>query len=202
VTTLDIFINSLIEYRDKDLKMISIERVLWISDDLDTVIVIRIDEKEKSPLPQFKKYHEIIEILTTPFALMLDVDPYADLNSPNEGFLDKHKHIRDAKWDLIKEHVEYEPYIYDLQRLEEIVREIKNKTGKKSKRIYSVLREYWMGGKTNWASATKNSISSASSKLTIVFQYTLVLSMATWVHLCCLIQSINCNRNIVLVENV
>ncbi|WML42000.1 DDE-type integrase/transposase/recombinase [Neobacillus sp. OS1-2] len=145
---MNIFVNSIIEYRDKDLRMISIERVLWISDDLETAVVIRIDGKEKSPLPQFKRYHEIIEILTTPFAFKLEVDPYTDLNSPNEEYLDKHKYIRDEKWNLIKDYVDYEPYIYDIPRLEEIVKEIKNKTGKKSKRIYSVLREYWIGGKT------------------------------------------------------
>ncbi|WP_057767786.1 Mu transposase C-terminal domain-containing protein [Cytobacillus praedii] len=143
-----IYINSLIEYRDEELKMISIERVLWVSEDLDIVIVIRIDEKEKSPLPQYKKYDEITEILTTPFAIKLEVDPYTDLNIPSDEYLEKHKHIRDAKWSLIEDYIEYEPYIYDTQRLEEIVREIKTKTGKKSKRIYSVLREYWMGGKT------------------------------------------------------
>jgi hypothetical protein len=145
---MDIFINSLIEYRNKELKTISIERVLWISEDLSTLIVIRIDEEEKTPSPQFKNYHEIIELLETPFAIKLEIDPYMELNSPSPEYLDNHKHIRDAKWNLIKDYVDNEPYIYDPPTLKEIINEIKNKTGKRSKRIYTVLREYWIGGKT------------------------------------------------------
>lgn len=145
---MSININSLIEYRDKGLKTISIERVLWISDDLDKIVVIRIDGEETSPLPKVKNYQEIIELLKTPYAIKLEIDPYSELNSPSEEYLTKHIHIRDTKWNLIKDYVDYEPYIYDVKRLEEIVKEIKKTTGKKSKRIYSILREYWIGGKT------------------------------------------------------
>ena len=52
------------------------------------------------------------------------------------------------------------------------------------------------------AFTTRNSIPSASSRLTIGFQNTPVLSIATWEHSCCLIQSISCNRCTVFVENV
>lgn len=37
--------------------------------------------------------------------------------------------------------------IYEPDLLKEFVAEIKKKTGERSKRIYSALREYWRGGK-------------------------------------------------------
>ncbi|KIL51780.1 Mu transposase C-terminal domain-containing protein [Jeotgalibacillus campisalis] len=145
---MQIYINTIIEHRDKELKMISIERVLWISKNLDTVVVISIDQKEKYPFPQFKKYSAIIELLTTPFSVKLDIDPYTNMNNPSREYLEKYKKIRDEKWDLIKDYVEMEPYIYEEKNLIELVKEIRRETGKRSKRIYSILREYWIGGKT------------------------------------------------------
>ncbi|MCA1321981.1 transposase family protein [Bacillus tianshenii] len=145
---MDIYVNTLIEYRDEDLQTKSIERILWISDDREIAVVFRIDDKVKTPLPEVKQYKGITESLETPYALLLKIDPYSEYNTPAIEYLEKHKKIRDDKWDLIAKYVDYEPYIYDEERLREIVKEIKKETGKQSKRIYGVLRQYWKGGKT------------------------------------------------------
>lgn len=144
---MSVYVNSLIKYFDSDFNTKCVERVLWISIELDQIVLIRIDQKE-SPYPEFKSYHETIQILDTPFAIILEDDPYSDLNSPSKEYLEKHQSKRDEKWEIIKNHVDYEPYIYDISNLEVIVGQIKKETGKRSKRIYTILREYWIGGKT------------------------------------------------------
>lgn len=145
---MEIYVNTIIEYRDEELKTKSLERVLWISSDLKTVVVIRIDNQDKPLFPVFKGYHEIIDLLKTPYAIKLKDDPFFELNFPGEDYLKKHKHKRDEKWKIVEKYVEYEPHIYEPQRLKEIVEQIKKETGKRSKRVYSIFREYWIGGKT------------------------------------------------------
>lgn len=142
-----IYINTLIEYKNEKLETSSIERVLWISTDLKDVVLFNIDEKEPY-LPTFKSLTVLEEELSTPYASILITDPFNELNAPDSDYLEKHKKKRDEKWEIIKGYVEREPYIFYPYLLSELVAEIKKKTGKGSKRIYQLFREYWRGGKT------------------------------------------------------
>lgn len=142
-----IYINTLIQFKDENLETISIERVLWISPDLKDIVLFNIDEKE-TYLPTFKSFNTLEEELNTPYASILISDPYTDLVAPEMVYLEKHKKKRDEKWEIIEEYVENEPYIFNPDFLSETVGEIKKKTGKSSKRIFRIFREYWRGGKT------------------------------------------------------
>ena len=140
-------LNILIEFRNNELETISIERVLWISPDLKDVVLFNID-KELPHVPTLKSTSELEEVLSTPYASILKFDPYKALNAPEQDYLEKHKKTRDIRWEIIKDYIENEPYIYDPDLLKMMISEMKIKTGKSSKRIYSILREYWRGGKT------------------------------------------------------
>lgn len=142
-----VHINTLIEFRNKELEVIAIERVLWISPNLEDVVLFNIN-KDQPYIPTLKFFSELEEELLTQYVSILTVDPYKELNAPEQDYLEKHKKIRDEKWLIIKDYVESEPYIFEPDLLKEMVAEIKRKTGKNSKRIYSILREYWRGGKT------------------------------------------------------
>lgn len=144
---MELNINTLIEFKDIELKTIGIERVLWISPDLKNVVLINID-KGKPNFPKVRQFSELMDDLSSLFAIKLSADPYKEWNSPESDYLIKHKKIRDEKWNIIKDYVDNEPYIYDPNNFKETVSNIKKKTGLRSKRIYSIFREYWLGGKT------------------------------------------------------
>lgn len=142
-----IHVNTLIEFRNNEMETIAIERVLWISPDLEDIVLFNID-KERRYLPTLKSYTELEKALDTPYVSILTFDPYKVFNAPEQNYLDKHKKIRDKRWAIIKEYVEKEPFIYEPDLLKEMVAEIKKKTGERGKIIYATLREYWRGGKT------------------------------------------------------
>lgn len=57
----DIFVNSVIELRDEEMKITTVERVLWIASDRSQIVVISISDN--SQLPEYKDYKEVGEAL-------------------------------------------------------------------------------------------------------------------------------------------
>lgn len=140
-------INTLIEFRSKEMEITSVERVLWISSNSEDVILFNIDKKLPH-VPTLISYSKLEEALATSYASIIKFDPFKALNAPELNYLEKHKKVRDAKWEIIKDYIDIEPYIYNLDYLKEMVAKMKKQSGKSSKRIYAILREYWRGGKT------------------------------------------------------
>ena len=62
----NIYVNSLIEYRDQNLNTTSIDRILWISSDKEKIVVIKVNQKDKPIYPEFKLYQEVIEAFILP----------------------------------------------------------------------------------------------------------------------------------------
>lgn len=143
----NIFVNSVIEWCDQENNLLSIERVLWVSPQTNDVVLIRIDEEQKS-LPFYRDYSEVLDALETPYVKKLNKDPLRDLLNINVEFINKHKEKRDKAWMIIKDLVELEPFIYVKEERGELIRDCKKKHGVRSKYIYKRLKQYWVGGKT------------------------------------------------------
>jgi putative transposase len=141
----EIFENSVIGRFKDDMTLLSIERVLWISPQLDTVVLIRIDEKKG--WPYWINYEDFLSDLTTPFVKKLDYDPYFHKLNPDEEISIDHLKIRDSAWEIIKEIVEEEPAIFQKEKRLGFKKIIKEKYGIRDKRLDDLLRRYWIGGK-------------------------------------------------------
>ncbi len=50
-----IHVNTLIEFRNHEMEKIAIERVLWISPDLEDIVLFNIDEEQRY-FPTIKSY--------------------------------------------------------------------------------------------------------------------------------------------------
>ncbi|MYL34959.1 DDE-type integrase/transposase/recombinase [Pontibacillus yanchengensis] len=164
-----IFINSIIEWLDQDQNRITIERVLWISPELNNVIVIKIDKGQD--LPFSRSYSEILYALNTLKARKLKVDPNNMLMEVNKEYIEIHKDKRDKAWSVIKDIVTIEPNIYLRDERGELIRECIKNHGVTKKYLYKMLKRYWVGGKVKnalmpnyWKSGGKGQAKNLSNK--------------------------------------
>lgn len=140
-----IYVNNILEWMDKDAKMVDCERVLWIDRKEDAVVTISIINKKG--LPILRILSSLEKELEDGTILKLEYDPYSSFMVPEDKLNEKEIKIRDHAWECIKEIVELEPNIYDPKERYQIIMDLCEKTGKGKKFIYKYLRYYWMGGK-------------------------------------------------------
>ncbi|MDR4888386.1 Mu transposase C-terminal domain-containing protein [Fredinandcohnia sp. QZ13] len=142
----EISVNSIIEWSDEENKHLFLERVLWISPNLEYVVVTKIGEK-KQQMPIWRTYSEIIEALETPFVRKLSKEPFIKLLFPEQEYLQKHSIERDEAWEILEPVLQLEPQIYDRNYRGELVNELIRKHGIKKKWIYKKMKQYWAFGK-------------------------------------------------------
>lgn len=131
----EISVNSIIEWSDEENKHLFLERVLWISPNLEYVVVTKIGEK-KQQMPIWRTYSEIIEALGNPFVRKLSKEPFIKLLFPEQEYLQKHSIERDEAWEILEPVLQLEPQIYDRNYRGELVNELIRKHGIKKKWIY------------------------------------------------------------------
>ncbi|MEK5490738.1 Mu transposase C-terminal domain-containing protein [Paenibacillus sp. FSL R7-0297] len=146
---MNLFINTLLDKRDAELKLVDCERVLWLDQLKDCAVTISIIRE--NALPEFKLISSLEQELVDGTMIKRESDPYARFKVPNEKLNSKEITIRDNAWNCIKEIVELEPNIYDPKERYQIIKGEIDKTkkgeGKGKKFYYKYLRYYWAGGK-------------------------------------------------------
>jgi putative transposase len=142
----EIVCNSVIEWRDEKLNISSVERILWISPDSTTVVVIDIGNMTNWPIVRF--LDELESALKEGTAKRLTVDPYSRFFNSSDDYIIKHIKTRDNAWTAIKGIVEEEPNIYDPPHRGRLVRQVCEEQGLHKKVVYDYLRRYWIRGKT------------------------------------------------------
>lgn len=142
---MQLFINTLLEKRDAESKLVDCERVLWLDQSEDCAVTISIIRK--NALPEFKRISSLEQELLEGTMIKREYDPYSRFMVPDEKLTPTEIQIRDDSWECIKDIVEMEPNIFDPKERYEIIKSESKKTGKGKKFYYKYLRYYWTGGK-------------------------------------------------------
>jgi putative transposase len=137
-----LFVNSVIEYRNECLEVIAKERVLWIAPDYSELVAINVDDEKA--WPEVKKIMDIEEQMIAGNARKL---PNGLSNDPDQDWNEKELAMRDRAWNIIKDIVEREPYVYDRSERYEMVKNACSQHKTTKKYVYKYLRNYWVGGK-------------------------------------------------------
>lgn len=140
--------NSVIGFNHEDSKDTTLKRVLWISTDKKTVVMVDITDKKKKKFPFFCKYEDINDEFDSGYCREIEIDPDLRIISPDENYLERYKEKRDKNWDIIKDIVAREPEIYIPSKRGKLIKEVFENTGKSKKVIYELLKKYWFYGKS------------------------------------------------------
>ena len=121
------------------------ERLLWT----DGVVgyFINIDHDISAAVPVLKTLSQTQQALSDGVAKVIE-DPY--LFASTEKLSEKHKLIRDQRWNVIERLVatENEPQIYDRKIRGKLIKQASIEHGLSFVAIYKYLRIYWQRGKT------------------------------------------------------
>lgn len=142
---MELFINTLLERRDSESKLVDCVRVLWLNQSEDCVITISIIKK--TGVPEFMRISSIQQELTEGSMIKRELDPYARFMVSDEVLSPKEIRLRDEAWEKIKDIVELEPEIYSPKDRYEIIKREMQRTGMGKNQYYKYLRYYWTGGK-------------------------------------------------------
>ncbi|MFL0248427.1 DNA-binding protein [Candidatus Clostridium stratigraminis] len=141
---MDIAINSVIKYISAS-EQPTLEVILWIESQSNSIITFELNNN--TSIPQIKELSHIKALLISKEIIIIDnpnINPICE-----ENITEKHKQIRDNRWNLIKDIVFCEPDIYIKSKRGKIIKDlmIKNQIHQ-HKLVYRYLRLYWSGGKT------------------------------------------------------
>lgn len=122
-------------------------RVLWVSQDKQTIVVVDATDSQKIDLPFFMSATELLNDVHDNKAKKMDYDPDERITNPTSEYLKNHQGKRDKKWEYIKEIVQLEPEIYDSKKRWQIIKDVKTKFEVKENVIYDAIKKYWFYGK-------------------------------------------------------
>lgn len=144
---MNLLVNSLLQWEIEGVGEIPlIERILYIEQNKG--IVVTIDIFSSTANPKIRQYNEIAAFIENKSIRILEVDPYASLQKPDNEIQQKHKERRDANWKLIEKIVEQdgiECYLPNISGKE--IASISLRTGKARKDIYAYRRRYFQSGR-------------------------------------------------------
>lgn len=145
---MNLYVNNLLEWQTEDglTTSVRIERILYIES--TDGIVVTIDIFSPKANPQIRHYEDLVAVIENQSVRVLEVDPYAHMQTPEDQISQKHRNKRDANWELIKEIVELDgikPYLSSV--CGKLIAEISQRTGKTRKYIYAYRRRYFQAGK-------------------------------------------------------
>lgn len=141
-----LYVNMLIDWMTENPEP-NIERVLWMN--VDGTHVVMIDIFDLKALPVLREYGEIQEAIAVNEARVLEVDPYAILQQPEDDIPIDHRLFRDKAWESIAALIE-DPSgsLFDPQTRGPLVTAAAGCADCSDKTIYKRLRRYWQGGQT------------------------------------------------------
>jgi len=145
---MELIIRDLIDYKSDGQKV----RVLWISPDLEKVVIIDIDDR--LALPVFNEYKSVIDDIQENRAeLIPSKDPHFFI--VNEASLSQaDKDCRDRRWHIVQGLIGQEPSIYSNKGRKKILAAaVKNDIASKPT-LLKYLRLYWQRGMTKRAMLT------------------------------------------------
>lgn len=140
-----LFVNLLIEW-PATTEAKQIKRVLWIAPSGDDVVTIDIADRQALPVWQLGT--DIEAALAGQQARVLEIDPYAYLCRPEDTISEKHRHRRDAAWQVIAPLVTSDVDLFIPDKRGALVAAAIQRTGRTRKTIYLYLRRYWQRGQT------------------------------------------------------
>ncbi|MEK4293027.1 Mu transposase C-terminal domain-containing protein [Paenibacillus sp. FSL R5-0914] len=138
-------VNSIIEWIG-DEEESRFERILWINQAGDQVIVYPIDEQ--NGFPKVTEAERIESAFENELAIKRTQDPFLRLDLPDITTAYKAYEKRDFYWKLIENLVADEPDIYDPKLRGIMIKEIQEKWNVQYKDVLRYLRRYWKGGMT------------------------------------------------------
>lgn len=141
VMMLDYTVSSLIEW-ESDGEISSIERILWLDDEM--VYVINVN---KNKVPFIRRLKDIEEALSDGRAGIKEDDKLIVV-SKEEDIPQKHKELRDRAWEIIRDMVDKEPYIFQSSFRRRFIRDASETYGISESWILEYLKRYWKRGKT------------------------------------------------------
>ncbi len=142
---MNLCINQVLEWLP-DNETAHIFRVLWIEQSGTDVVTIEL--LNSKALPIWHKAKEIEENIAAGIIHILQVDPYASLQRPDETISALHRSRRDEAWKVIAPLVETGTRVFIPQERGSLVVATVKRTGRTKRTIYRYLRRYWQGGQT------------------------------------------------------
>lgn len=140
-----LWVNQLLEWQTGE-ATVSISRVLWI--DASGTDVVTIELSNPLAIPIWQKYLELETSLAVGEAHILQVDPYAELQRPDETIAENHRQRRDSAWKVIAPLVESGERLFIPHERGPLIAAAFERTGCTKRTIYRYLRRYWQGGQT------------------------------------------------------
>ncbi|WP_224958696.1 Mu transposase C-terminal domain-containing protein [Geomonas subterranea] len=119
-----------------------LEVILYVMD--EQCIVIQLNGEYK--LPYTREISEVESALINGGAINRRTHPNAKIICADEEYQEKHGHIRDRAWELIKDIVEDEPNIYFSHWRGRLVKSVVKKYNVTKSEVYKFLYRYWIGG--------------------------------------------------------
>lgn len=131
--------NELLKINDTD-----VERVLWVDDGY--IICYTINLNDEKALPEKRSISELEEGLREGY--IQKIDEIYCLSVDEESLKDKHRHIRDNAWSVIKELVQdsNEPNIYVSKHRSKLIDNACIEFNTTKVTLYKYLRKYWKRG--------------------------------------------------------
>jgi len=142
---MSLFVNTLLDHRNDEAKLLDCERVLWVNRDNDTVVTISI--LSDKGVPRLKSLSLIEQDIKNGDVIKREYDPYSAFMVPEDKLSTKEVQMRDHAWNLIKDMVKIEPNIFDPTERYQMIKLASKVTGKGKNLYYKYLRYYWTGGK-------------------------------------------------------
>lgn len=87
-----------------------LERVLWINQDKDQIVVINLSQEK--PLPAIKNISMYADAISNGLAVKRTIDPSRPQNR-DSAYFQKHSREIEEKWAIIKDIATDEPDIYE-----------------------------------------------------------------------------------------
>ncbi|PMB54242.1 hypothetical protein CEN39_00040 [Fischerella thermalis CCMEE 5201] len=138
--------------------MLSVNQIIcWHSDNqLERVIhinslssyIVTIDINNVSAQPTIHRYKEIESAFLLEQASILHGDPDAKYLIPDSELSSIQREYRDNAWKAISLIIPYGESIFDPCKRSQIIKEVKEQTGRSEPTIRKDLRRYWQGGQT------------------------------------------------------
>ncbi len=135
--------NMLLKRLDDQAEVERIERILWIEP--GRAYVYTFDVEDKSALPVWSSYAEIIEALNQAQAIVVtQTDRY--LLQPEEQFTKNQRQRRDANYALIEPIINAGQAAFITGQRGQLIKAAAEETGRAKWQIYDYLRRYWQAG--------------------------------------------------------
>ncbi|MEH7570598.1 hypothetical protein [Cytobacillus firmus] len=136
-------VNNLISFTDSDNEKV-VERVLWLNKEHDYGYFFNI---HTTSLPYERNISEVEEGLNKGSIILVEKDPFSRLINEND-IPEKHLSLRDSTWEIIKDIVKLEPFVYHSAERRKLILKKSEAHNIHESTIIRYLKKYWQRGKT------------------------------------------------------